>query len=1440
MKKIYTSLLTVLAVVQISTTTGQTSNHTHNEDSLIAVKLNSFQHVFDIDSIYGFNEMAARQQISLSGAPAWEQKIQLSIAKRKYIKFKYNTYSTLGAPAAAPGNPSVQAPCTNVDFETGNATGWTVTEGINANSLTQAGCCPNASTRFNVVAPAVDPTIPGLQTVPPGGGNFSLKIGDGNTTGGSAVKVTQSFNVTAASSVFIYKFAVVLEDAGHNCVDQPYFNISFTDCNGNPIPCGAYNVVNSSASCLSGDPTFVASGAYKWKDWTTRSFDLSGYIGQCVTIEFIASDCAQGGHAGWAYVDCSCQPMTLSLNGAAIAVGSTNNFICAAGTNTLCAPPGFTSYTWSGQGVNGMSGQCVNVSASGNYSVTLGMAGASCSSPVLYSNFSILTPPIADFTYTTVSCQTTFSVPFQSTSSPNGGPAITSYTWSWGDNLPDGTNAAETHTYAASGTKTVKLKISNGCLDSITKSIVVSPKPVANFNVANNCLNAVSNFSSTSTATGGIVAQVWNWGDNSGTGSGVAPTHIYAGPNTYTVKLVVTDAGLCKDSISKPITIYPNPVTSFTTNPVCMGTAVSFTNTSTITPTAALTWAWDFDNNGTTDNATQSPTNNYAAAGSYTAELKASSPNGCKDSTTVTVRVNTLPTATFTPVNACVNANVLLNNTSSVPLPDALNSYTWTFGAGSTPVSSSNQNPPSLSYGASGTKTISLMIMANTTCTASITRTITVYATPVSNFSTTAVCQATQTAFTDLSTTGTGTVNAWNWDFTNDGSVDNTTQNPTLIYPSSGTFTTSLQVTTSQGCTNTFTLPVNIWGHTIPNFSPDNVCFGTATTFTNYTNTTTNANVGGTPTYDWAFNDGSPNSSVANTIHTYTLGTNGNATYNVTLTATSTHSCTDYIVKPVNVYSIPTASFTSNTVCLGNPTLFTDASNGNGNTVIGFMWDFSSNGSVDATGVSNPNYTFPTYGINTISYTVTTNPIPGLTCPNTNTMLTAYVDPLPVPDFTFVNKCINTQPNTFDGSVSAIAVGTNTNYAWAYGDGATGNGVTTTHPYSTPASYNVTLTVTSNKGCVKAVVKAIDVYKKPIMSIANSAACDGKPMSFTANEQAGSGTVTDWYWDFNNNISTIESTGSSTTSFIYPTAGGQSIGLITISNPGQCRDTLRVPVYVDYVPKALFATPKPNGCPIHCVTFGSSTPAVTLPAQINSWKWVFGDGTVVNSITGDSVTNCYNNTTSNQLKYYDVKLIVTTDKGCSDSLQKTSFVTIYPTPIASYVINPDPGNVVTPLEYFTNQSQDYTKFYWTFETSQYKSDSTHVNPTHLYISDNANTYNTNLIVVNQYGCSDTAYVAIDINPEFAFYIPNAFTPYNTDGINDQFTGAGIGIEKYDMWVYDRWGEMIFYTNDIAKGWDGKRTGKAESVKQDVFVWKVKIKDVLGKNHDYIGHVTLLR
>lgn len=672
--------------------------------------------------------------------------------------------------------------------------------------------------------------------------------------------------------------------------------------------------------------------------------------------------------------------------------------------------------------------------------------------------------------------------------------------------------------------------------------------------------------------TGGVVPYNYVW---SGNGL-VANTDSVGGLAPGTYKCVFSDTPCNnphKDSITITILALPIPTASFSANPVCLTSATSFTNSSTVAAPGTITaWAWDFDNNGITDNTSQNPTTTYTAIGTYTVKLKATSNNGCTDSTLASVVVNINPTATFTPIDACMRANVLLNNASTIALPDNINSYSWLFGADSSPLTSLNQNPSSLTYSTSGIKTITLSVTSNHNCTSSITQTVT-------------------------------------------------------------------------------------------------------------------------------------------------------------------------------------------------------------------------------------------------------------------------INPLPQPAFTFTNACINAQPLSFDASSSTIGIGSDTLYAWAFGDGAVATGSVYTHSYTLPSTYNVTLTVTSDKGCQAMIAQQIEVYQKPLMQIAIQSTCLGGATSFTAISLANSGNVTSWLWDVNNTINTIETTNQQS-AYAFASAGSQTLHLISITNHN-CRDTTTRLTYVNYNPDPQFNVDKPNGCPLpHCVKFTDNSPPVPLPSHINNWAWDFGNGKTVSSATNSPQNNCYTNSSSSQLALFTVTLTTTTDSGCVASNIKPNFITVYPKPIANYTIVPEFGDVVVPLVHFINQSVDYTKWNWSFGDGP-KNDTVNVNPNHYYPGNDASSYHSILIVANQYGCTDTANVLVEIAPEFSFYIPNAFTP-NADNINDIFTGMGVGIAIYEMWIFDRWGASIFYTDDITKGWNGRVQGKSEDAKEDVYTWKVKLKDVLGKKHEYIGHVTLLK
>lgn len=266
-------------------------------------------------------------------------------------------------------------------------------------------------------------------------------------------------------------------------------------------------------------------------------------------------------------------------------------------------------------------------------------------------------------------------------------------------------------------------------------------------------------------------------------------------------------------------------------------------------------------------------------------------------------------------------------------------------------------------------------------------------------------------------------------------------------------------------------------------------------------------------------------------------------------------------------------------------------------------------------------------------------------------------------------------------------------------------------------------------------------------------------------------------------------------------------------------------------PVVNFTADSPNGCTAHCVNFTDSS-YVGGGANIVSWTWDFGDGS--SGSTSPNPSNCFVTP-----GLYDIKLIVESNQGCTSFLTSPQMIEVYNLPVAEFTPDPVTATVIDPVITFVNQSSpDVNYWNWNFGDGDSIAPGPS-SPVHEYPNETSSSYLVTLIVKNAYGCLDTVAHPIYIGPEFTFYIPNAFTP-NGDGHNDYFFGSGIGIEKYDMWIFDRWGNMIFHGNELNDTWDGKANGGNAGAQIDVFIWKVQLTDVFNKIHNYIGTVTLAR
>lgn len=306
---------------------------------------------------------------------------------------------------------------------------------------------------------------------------------------------------------------------------------------------------------------------------------------------------------------------------------------------------------------------------------------------------------------------------------------------------------------------------------------------------------------------------------------------------------------------------------------------------------------------------------------------------------------------------------------------------------------------------------------------------------------------------------------------------------------------------------------------------------------------------------------------------------------------------------------------------------------------------------------------------------------------------------------------------------------------------------------------------------------------------------------------------------------------------IAPTTISAATSPYTITNPGagtysitsvsdaNCTGTFSgsAPVVINPLPVPLFTANPLMGCEPLCVAFNNTSTIAS--GTITNWAWTFGDGGTSNQ---QSPNYCFNTPGT-----YSVGVIATSNNNCVASFSIANMISVNPTPVASFTVPSLTDLSNTPIQ-FTDHSVGATSWNWDFGDlfSSSNNTSTLQNPTHTYIQ--AGSYCT-LLTVSNGTCVDTSKICLDIQLEFTFYVPNSFSP-NGDGINDEFYGKGENINSFQMWIYDRWGNSLFYCDDINKHWDGTLAGKV--VQQDVYVYVIDLLDFKNNEHKYIGSVTV--
>ncbi|MDP1801798.1 MAG: gliding motility-associated C-terminal domain-containing protein [Bacteroidota bacterium] len=358
------------------------------------------------------------------------------------------------------------------------------------------------------------------------------------------------------------------------------------------------------------------------------------------------------------------------------------------------------------------------------------------------------------------------------------------------------------------------------------------------------------------------------------------------------------------------------------------------------------------------------------------------------------------------------------------------------------------------------------------------------------------------------------------------------------------------------------------------------------------------------------------------------------------------------------------------------------------------------------------------------------------------------------------------------------------------------------------------VSVTDANGCVSNLQNAsINIAGLVTLSVTPGfSICNGAAATLSANASGGNGNY-NFIWQPGGMNGPIQVISNVTASQVY-----------TVSVTDGCSGA--VTKTIDLVslpnPQSNIITSETKGCEPLCVTF-SNTPLLTS-GLVQTYQWNFGDN---NSSALSSPEHCYNKSGN-----YSVILNYVTINGCVGSQTLSNYIQVNPIPIAEFTSDISEIDIYNTSVNFINQSSGATQYNWFFSN-----EGTSELPNPVFTFSNEQDQFIYLFVKNEFGCTDTITKKIKYITGFTFFAPNTFTP-NEDNLNDTFLPKGIGwnIDKYELSIYDRWGEKIFGTKQYNEGWNGKVRGSESSVQNDIYIWKVSLTDMFSKYHEFVGHI----
>ena len=1016
-----------------------------------------------------------------------------------------------------------------------------------------------------------------------------------------------------------------------------------------------------------------------------------------------------------------------------------NDTVCRGDSATLVASGNTSQFEWYTDSVGGKllaKSDTLRVAPGSDttYYVTGFNNPDSCKSPRVAAK--VVVNPVPKVKFASDSACTKANIDFTSNTTLGSG-TISSYAWDFGDGTT-AKGASVQHSYASSGNYTVQLKVTSdkGCADSLSKNAKAFPLPQVGFASDSACTNDTLNFTSSATLNqGSITNYKWNFG-NGDTDQGANVKQVYSTAGNYSVDHIVTSNQGCKDTASKNARAYPLPVADFASDSVCTGDTIKFSSNSSLSQGSITKYDWQLGN-GTTATGPSASTV-YANSGNYSVQLITKTGQGCRDTVSKNAEAFPIPSVDFSSDSACLNESLEFSSNASISSGSVKN-YSWNYGDGTTASGKQVKH----TYKNSGSYSVEHVATSNEGCRDTLNKNAEAFPLPQVNFTSDSACLGEGVSFNSNSSISSGTIDSFIWMF-GDG-AQATGKNVNHTYSSVGSYNVEHVVTSAKGCQDTTIKNAEAFPFPTADFTSDSACVNQSASFAS----TSSISSGTISSYSWDFDDGSTatGASVSNAY-----SSSGN--YDVELIATSDEGCKDTATKNAEAYPLPTADFTSDSACAGNPLNFSSKSAISQGSIIDYEWDFGDGNTASGQSVS---YAYASSGSFTVAHIVTSNN----GCLDSATR-NAESAPFPVAGFISDSACLGSTLNF--SSNSNLNRGTIKNFQWNFGDGSTASGSNVSHSYDSAGSYGVRLIVTSGEGCADTLTQNAEVYPVPNADFVADSACNGEELRFSARASLSDGAITAYNWNYGDGIN--DSTQDVT--HTYQDTGTYTVSLITKSNRG-CSDTISKKALVQAIPSPDFSIAEP--CEGDTTLIQNQTDFAGNPANL-SYRWDFGIGNTSTKVNPAKVFD------SSGL--FQVSLEVATTKlGCSDTV--ISNVRVYPKASAGFSTSQaGPGEIR-----FTPENDTASEYQWEFGDGVNSKDTV---TTHAY--DSNGSYNVTLTTITGKGCTNTNSQTIVIETVGLFdgVTLNQFDVYpNPVAIGDELkinyslgAGANVNLGIYNM------------------------------------------------------------